>query len=122
MDFCNISALKNLLDQCKEDKSADSDTDSDGEDAVPRKSSNSFGPGSIGNKRTIEVPENSVMKKLDKLEVDGPKNLEEWEELEKEDEDILDSRKVPEHSIAYKQGVTTEDVYLGVSSQLLFIL
>lgn len=120
MDFCNISALKNLLDQCKEDKNPDSDTDSEGEDAVPRKSS--FGPGSIGKKRTIEVPENSVMKKLEKLEIDSPKNLEEWEELEKEDEDFLDSRKVPEHSIAYKQGVTTEDVYLGVSFHLLFIL
>lgn len=108
--FPAINLLKNLFDQCDEQK----DSDSDGEDALPKRTANSLGPGSIGkNKISQEPTVNSVMKKVDKKE-ETPRNMEEWEDMLKMDEDMLDTRKTPEYSIGYKQGVTTEDVYLGV--------
>lgn len=42
-------------------------------------------------------------------------SIEEWQERqEREDSDALDTRKQPHFTIAYKQMVTTQDVFLQV--------
>lgn len=44
-----------------------------------------------------------------------PESLEEWQDQqEKEDMDILESRKTPEYTMTYRQAVGTEDVFLQV--------
>lgn len=44
-----------------------------------------------------------------------PTTLEEWEEAqEREDADVLETRKCPEYTMTYRQAVGTEDVFLQV--------
>ena len=53
-----------------------------------------------------------------------PKSIEEWQQMqEKEDAELLESRKCPEYSMCYRQAVGTEDLYFQVSAgSLLRIL
>lgn len=44
-----------------------------------------------------------------------PESLEEWQQQqEREDNDILETRKTPEYTMTYRQAVGTEDVFLQV--------
>lgn len=106
-DFNTIHLLKNLFDQCQENN--ESDSDSEGNNA----SCSTFGPGNIkkSNKSQIKSTlENPLLKKIEND--NNIKSLEMWEKLQKDDEELLDTRKEPEFSIAYKQVVTTEDIFL----------
>lgn len=106
MDPNSILLLKNLFQKCNDENSSDSEDDC----GDPLKT---FGPGDIKPKKS-EVKntlENPLLKKIDKNN-ETPKSFEEWEEMQKNDEEILDTRKTPEYKISYKQAVTTEDIYL----------
>lgn len=106
MDPSSIVLLKNLFEKCNDDNSSDSEDDNKG-------SSNSIGPADIKPKKA-EVKnslENPLLKKVEAVN-ENPKSLEEWEKMQINDEEILETRKTPEYSIVYKQAVTTEDIYL----------
>jgi hypothetical protein len=106
MEPKSIELLKNLFDKCNGDNNS-SDSEDEGDPI------NKFGPGDIKPKKA-EVKntlENPLLKKISKND-ENPKTLEEWEEMQKNDEEILDTRISPEYKISYKQAVTTEDIYL----------
>lgn len=105
MDPNSIELLKNLFEKCNDENSSDSDDD---QGAV-----SAFGPGDIKTKKAEikNLLENPLLKKIDDKD-ENAKTFEEWEEMQKNDEEILDSRQTPEYSIVYKQAVTTEDIYL----------
>lgn len=104
MDTNSIILLKNLFDKCRED---DNSTDSESESKI------CTGTGGIEKKRgeIKNILENPLLKKEIK-ENDCLKSIEEWNEQQKKDEELLDTREVPEYEICYKQAVTTEDIYL----------
>lgn len=108
MDVNSIELLKNLFDKCNKDGDQDSSDSEDDEGT-------SFGPGDIKSKQKrseiVKTLENPLMKKIDEHS-NVIKSMEEWENIQKEDEDLVDSRIEPEYSITYKQSVTTEDIYL----------
>ncbi|KAH8404479.1 hypothetical protein KR222_006158 [Zaprionus bogoriensis] len=90
-----------------------SSSDDEGESLVVSKPTpGSIGPqAAAGDGRKKKV--NLVATPL-KEEVKPQANtLEEWQEAqEREDADILDSRKCPEYTMTYRQAVGTEDVFL----------
>lgn len=105
MDPNSIVLLKNLFEKCNDENSSSSEDECD-----PLQK---FGPGDIKPKKA-EVKntlENPLLKKIENKD-ETPKSYEEWENMQKNDEEILDTRKIPEYKILYKQAVTTEDVYL----------
>lgn len=101
----SIRLLKNLFDECRVNEGDSTDSDSDG--AAP-----DFGPSSVKPRKTefVKTLENSLLKKID--EDPNINSMEEWEQQQKSDEEFLDTRKQPDYTIAYKQAVTTEDIYL----------
>lgn len=103
MDVNSILLLKNLFDQCRDDDSSDSENE---------KSYNGLGDH-IKNKAEIKnTLENSLAKKADCNNGDYLKTFKELDEHQKRDEELLDSRKLPNYEISYKQNVRTEDIYL----------
>ena len=107
MDPNSIVLLKNLFDKCGKENSSDSEEENLSENPF------NAGPGDIKSKKAQvkSTIENSLIKKIEKKN-ENAKSLDEWEEMQKNDSEILDTRKSPEYSITYKQAVTTEDVYL----------
>jgi dynein assembly factor 6, axonemal len=107
-DGNSIHLLKNLFDQCqKEGNESDSDDDGD----FPNHTA-SLGPASIKPKKS-EIKSTLENPLLQQLEPDrGVTSLEEFEQLQARDEELLDARKSPYYSIAFKQAVTTEDMFL----------
>lgn len=104
-DLSSVRLLKNLFDECRvnEGDSPDSDSDEDAPD---------FSPSCVKPKKAeiFKTLENSLLKKID--EDRNIKSMVEWEQQQKSDEELLDTRKQPDYTIAYKQVVTTEDIYL----------
>lgn len=84
-------------------------------------------PGSIGAPASSDAAKarkkgkvNLVATPLVEPEKAQPRTLEEWQEAqEREDADILESRKCPEYTMTYRQAVGTEDVFLQVGSNPL---
>jgi dynein assembly factor 6, axonemal len=112
MDVNSILQLKNLFAECRDGDSSCSD----GEEEEGAKLSK-FGPGDIKSKKA-EIKnsiENPLLKKIQTSIGDGFKTMEEFEEQQKLDEDILDTRKTPDYKITYKQAVTTEDIFLQMN-------
>lgn len=106
MDPNSIHLLKNLFEKCN----GESSSDSEDEEKLP---SSAFGPGDIKPKKA-EIKnslENPLLKKVETKD-EIAKSMEEWEQMQRDDEEALDTRKSPEYSIVYKQAITTEDVYL----------
>lgn len=81
-------------------------------------------PGSIGPPAAGDAAKarkkgkvNLVATPLVEPEKAQPRTLEEWQEAqEREDADILESRKCPEYTMTYRQAVGTEDVFLQVGT------
>lgn len=108
-DYNSIRLLKNLFDQCKVNKGDSSDSDAEGD--FPGTSS-ALGPASIKPKKSEvkKTLENPLMIKIDpEPSINSMEELERQQEL---DQELLDTRKQPEFSIAYKQALTTSDIYL----------
>ncbi|KAG5675865.1 hypothetical protein PVAND_005733 [Polypedilum vanderplanki] len=107
MDVSSIELLKNLFEKCNGDQSS---SESDEAEDLP-----SFGPGDIKSKKKkssiVKTLENPLLKRTNECST-AIKSIEEWEQSQKEDEELIDSRLQPEYSITYKQSVTTEDIYL----------
>ncbi|KAH8264896.1 hypothetical protein KR038_007160 [Drosophila bunnanda] len=83
-------------------------------------------PGGIGPSRTPGTSTKARSKRkpnplatpLVEEQKKQPDNLEEWQlQQEREDNDILDSRKMPEYTITYRQAVGTEDVFLQMGNR-----
>jgi len=104
-DVASIHLLKSLFAKCNGDSS-----DSEAEDVA---GGSQFGPDSFKPKKgeTKTTLENLLLKKIDEDSA-FPKSMEEWQEQQAKDEEELDTRKKPEYSVAYKQAVTSEDIYL----------
>ncbi|KAH8369574.1 hypothetical protein KR093_000200 [Drosophila rubida] len=83
-------------------------------------------PGSIGPQSAGDATKpggrrkkvNLVATPLVETEKPQPTTLEEWEEAqEREEADILESRKCPEYTMTYRQAVGTEDVFLQIGQR-----
>ncbi|XP_034480390.1 protein PIH1D3 [Drosophila innubila] len=83
-------------------------------------------PGSIGPQAAGDAANTSGKKKkvnllatpLKEKEKPQATTLEEWQEAqEREDADILESRKCPEYTMTYRQAVGTEDVFLQMGQR-----
>lgn len=103
MDASSIVQLKNLFDQCRGEESSDSENEA-----------NTFETRDHCKakpeiKNTIDNP---LIKKVETREHECLKSFEDWNEQQKRDEELLDSRKMPIYEISYKQEVFTEDIYL----------
>lgn len=81
-----------------------------------------IGPGDIGTSQqqptlpsATDHPKKSYINVYEKVADPVAASIEEWQERqEREDTNVLDSRKRPHYQIAYKQDVTTQDVFLQV--------
>lgn len=128
----------------------DEEVDSDGEDCGPPRrggvdqlgewevkmnafeySSDWFtGPGDIGpkkqSKKSAKLDAETAARReryapIKKTEEKRPATMEEWEEMqEKENNEIIETRKRPKYTVLYKQAVKTEDIYLQVNRKCLF--
>ncbi|XP_055905503.1 dynein axonemal assembly factor 6 [Eupeodes corollae] len=109
----SILLLKKLL-QPNEESSSDSEDDNN------QNKTRNIGPSHFGpkkqtssktkNPRNIPEPETESIKKNT--------NIDEWlDKQEKEDTEILETRKRPEYLISYKQSVGTEDVFLQMGNK-----
>ncbi|XP_039489306.1 dynein axonemal assembly factor 6 [Drosophila santomea] len=83
-------------------------------------------PGAIGRPKTEDAATKAKKKKklnplctpLVEEEKKLPESLEEWQDRqEKEDNDILETRKTPEYTMTYRQAVGTEDVFLQMGNR-----
>ncbi|KAH8405980.1 hypothetical protein KR215_001366 [Drosophila sulfurigaster] len=99
-----------------------SSSEDEGESLVASKQT----PGSIGAQAAGDATKpggkrkkvNLVATPLVEPEKLQPTTLEEWEEAqEREDADILESRKCPEYTMTYRQAVGTEDVFLQMGQR-----
>lgn len=108
-DVNSIRLLKNLFDQCRVDGEIDSSDSGDDGDFVGL---STLGPASVKPKKS-EIKrslENPLLKQLEAEPAIA--SMEEWEQQQVKDDEMLDTRKQPSYKIAYKQVVTTEDIYL----------
>ncbi|EDW41485.1 protein PIH1D3 [Drosophila sechellia] len=87
---------------------------------------NKLNPGTIGRpngedgtaKAKKKKKPNPVCTPLVEEVKKQPDSLEEWQDQqEKEDMDILESRKTPEYTMTYRQAVGTEDVFLQMGNR-----
>lgn len=99
------------------------ESDSSDDDAIqPSKSCHdAFGPGDIAKKNSQATAgpsdtKNHVNPPACSTTIE-PKTLDEWEAQQEQDQSIFDTRQEPEFTISYKQSVTTEDLYLGMSNK-----
>lgn len=108
-DVNSIRLLKNLFDQCRVDGEIDSSDSGDDGDFVGL---STLGPASVKPKKS-EIKRSLENPLLNQLEAEPAiASMEEWEQQQVKDDEMLDTRKQPSYKIAYKQVVTTEDIYL----------
>ncbi|XP_064610175.1 dynein axonemal assembly factor 6-like [Liolophura sinensis] len=90
------------------------DEESDSDEDQPSSSVNKFNPGNIGPTKTVSTKINETSTKKP-----NSKNIWEAEEVPEgsEFDDIYDPRPQPEYEIVYKQAVTSEDMFLGMSNK-----
>lgn len=120
---CTLNQLRGLMQLLRTEESESS---SDDDPIQPSKScQKAFGPGDINKKKSQEIPTAGSSSSDAKNRVSPPacctsiepKTLEEWESMQEQDQSIFDTRLEPEFTISYKQSVTTEDLYLGMSNK-----
>ncbi|XP_011302450.1 protein PIH1D3 isoform X2 [Fopius arisanus] len=102
----DIKALQSLLSVENEDSDSDGDLD--------QKGKYKLGPGHIG------PPKDSKTMGISPHESLKPVGHDIWHQSEittSQITEVLDSRAQPEYEIKFKQAVTTEDVFLGVSTR-----
>lgn len=143
-DFVNIKLLQQLLTPPNDNENSDSEDEHLPSTGIHKFGISKFfckfktpciiyfpntGPGDIGGNssqqlktETASATNSSNYKNVYEKTVDPiAASIEEWDERQKqEDTDALDSRKHPHYTIAYKQMVTTQDVFLQVKTILNF--
>lgn len=111
---CTLNQLRGLMQLLRTE---DSDSSSN-EDPIQASCQKTFSPGDISKKKQDDThkspPPPSPPACCTSIE---PKNLEEWESMQEQDQNIFETRVEPEFTISYKQSVTTEDLYLGMSNK-----
>ncbi|KAH8269939.1 hypothetical protein KR018_000058 [Drosophila ironensis] len=118
-----LRALRDLLNpRTRRGGQACSSSEDEDESMVASK----LNPGSIGapqpggstGKAKGKNEQNPYVTPLLEEEKQQPKTLEQWEEQqEREDKDILETRKSPEYTMTYRQAVGTEDVFLQMGNR-----
>lgn len=106
-DVNSIRLLKNLFEQCNINKEGSSDSENEGDFPGASQGPSCVKPRACEAKRTLE---NLLLKQVEPEP--GVQSMEEFDQQQREDEELLDTRKQPEYVITYKQAVTTEDIYL----------
>ncbi|XP_036327340.1 dynein assembly factor 6, axonemal-like [Rhagoletis pomonella] len=107
----SIRMLRDLLTPPEERDNSDTDND---DEPIARR--NNFTPANIGSKCSGEDKQKQV--RTEALEQPVPTSIEEWQEQqERQDAEILETRKRPEYSMTYRQAVGTEDLYLQMGNR-----
>ncbi|XP_017068226.1 dynein assembly factor 6, axonemal [Drosophila eugracilis] len=119
-----LKMLQDLLNPNQRRGGIDYSSDEDEEDSMV---ANKMNPGRIGrpvegdstgNKPKNKKKPNPLATPLVEEEKKQPESLEQWQEQqEKEDNDILETRKSPEYQMCYRQAVGTEDVFLQMGNR-----
>ncbi|KAH8366793.1 hypothetical protein KR200_010913 [Drosophila serrata] len=118
-----LRQLQNLLNPNQRRPGVEYSSSEDEDDSMVV---NKMTPGGIGPSKTPGFPTKAKSKKkpnplhtpLVEEQKKQPENLEEWQlQQEREDNDILDSRKTPEYTMTYRQAVGTEDVFLQMGNR-----
>ncbi|XP_020798250.1 protein PIH1D3 [Drosophila serrata] len=118
-----LRQLQNLLNPNQRRPGVEYSSSEDEEDSMVV---NKMTPGGIGPSKTPGFSTKAKSKKkpnplhtpLVEEQKKQPENLEEWQlQQEREDNDILDSRKTPEYTMTYRQAVGTEDVFLQMGNR-----
>lgn len=114
---CTLNQLRGLMQLLRTDESDDSD-----EECYHTKQKTN--PGDLRTPKPFTNAANSSKESkpypYERCEPDStsdPKTLDEWNKQLAKEEKQMDSRVPPEYSISYKQSVTTEDLYLGMSNK-----
>ncbi|EDV97327.1 dynein axonemal assembly factor 6 [Drosophila grimshawi] len=98
-----------------------SSSEDEGESLVVHKQTpGSIGPQAAGaaSKSGGKKKPNLVATPLEEPPKSQPATLEEWQDAqEREDADILETRKCPEYTMTYRQAVGTEDVFLQMGQR-----
>ncbi|KAH8235206.1 hypothetical protein KR032_010282 [Drosophila birchii] len=118
-----LRQLQNLLNpnQRRPGIEYSSSEDEDDSMVVHKMTPGGIGPpktqSSSGKAKSKKKP-NSLATPLAEEQKKQPESLEEWQlQQEREDNDILDSRKTPEYTMTYRQAVGTEDVFLQMGNR-----
>ncbi|XP_073838961.1 dynein axonemal assembly factor 6 [Musca autumnalis] len=118
----NLKLLRNLLnpDDSKDDGS---DLEDEGEPLMKQ----NLNPGNLGpqqstssakESKTFNSPYAPLKENDEKCTMKQPNTIEEWhEQQERQDADLLESRKCPEYKMTYRQAVGTEDIYLAMGNR-----
>ncbi|XP_058985483.1 dynein axonemal assembly factor 6-like [Musca domestica] len=119
----HLKLLRNLLNP-EDSKDDGSDLEEEGEPLIKQ----NLNPGNLvpphanaagEQTKTFKSPY-APLEEDDKLKSNSkqPSTIEEWhEQQEREDVDILESRKCPEYRMTYRQAVGTEDIYLAMGNR-----
>lgn len=125
-----IVALRNLL-QPESENRGNSDTDDDEPLVVNKEqvkkseetSENNDGTSEESSGKNKAKKKASPYDKINASESDEnvanslPQNLEDWERLEEENSELLESRIRPEYTFTYCQAVGTEDIFLQMGNR-----
>lgn len=118
---CTLNQLRGLMQLLRTDESEDSDEEcshfkkpkppqiNPGDLTSPQPTTN----GTSSAKESKPYP----YERCESDTTSDPKTLDDWNKQLAKEEKHLDSRVPPEYSISYKQSVTTEDLYLGMSNK-----
>ncbi|XP_017040308.1 dynein axonemal assembly factor 6 [Drosophila ficusphila] len=118
-----LKMLQDLLNPNQRRGGIDYSSSEDEEESMVARKLNpgSIGPGGAANtsaKAKRKKKPNAYATPLVEEEKKQPTNLEEWQDQqEREDNDILETRKSPEYTMTYRQAVGTEDVFLQMGNR-----
>ncbi|KOC63797.1 Uncharacterized protein CXorf41 [Habropoda laboriosa] len=103
--YHELKALQELINPPK--------NDSDSEDDLPQAGALKFGPGNIGAQNGMS--QNHAAGPHTPLKAEADDIWHPSEAAAPQNSEAYDPREVPEYEMKFKQAVTTEDVFLGVS-------
>ncbi|KAH8269936.1 hypothetical protein KR018_000061 [Drosophila ironensis] len=119
-----LRALQDLLNPRtrRGGQACSSSEDEDESMVAPKRNPGAIGApqpgGSTGKAKGKNKKQNPYVTPLVEEEKKQPETLEQWQEQqEREDNDILETRKSPEYTMTYRQAVGTEDVFLQMGNR-----
>ncbi|XP_067612897.1 dynein axonemal assembly factor 6 [Eurosta solidaginis] len=112
----HIRMLRDLLTPPEERDNSDTDDD---EPTARYSIRNNFTPANIGSQRSESHGDKQKQAKVEIApERPMPASIEEWQaQQEREDAEILETRKQPEYCLTYRQAVGIEDLYLQMGNR-----
>lgn len=106
--------LEGLQDLLKPVQSSESESDDEYKVVVISTKSKICSPAVAG---TSEVSRSGLPKEQQLSLQQDQEAVDDWHQFGASDSNLLDSRKVPEYNIVYKQSLQTEDVYLQMCNK-----